>query len=206
MDFRRVLTVMAAVGAIALATAPAHAGNHWKFSVVNKSQTAAIEFRTQEDGEWSSNWIKDRIEPGDAFDMDFGTDKGDCTVRTEMPLHRRQLLRRRRRLLQCHQPLYPRGQADERLRPARRRLSTASARKRRSPFSFSAPLHRPLSRLRGEGARREADERVELGLDLGPDRGEPRGEDVRLHQTGRAALTRRSRRGRRCAWSSRTRR
>ncbi len=84
MDFRRVLTVLAAVGAIALATAPAHAGNHWKFSVVNKSQTAAIEFRTQEDGEWSSNWIKDRIEPGDAFDMDFGADSGDCTVRTEI--------------------------------------------------------------------------------------------------------------------------
>ena len=84
MDFRRVLTVMAAGGAIALATAPAHAGNHWKFAVVNKSETAAIEFRTQEDGEWSSNWIKDRIEPGDTFNMDFGTDKGDCTVRTEI--------------------------------------------------------------------------------------------------------------------------
>jgi hypothetical protein len=84
MDFRRVLTVLAAVGAIALTTAPAHAGNHWKFAVVNKSETAAIEFRTQEDGEWSSNWIKDRIEPGDTFNMDFGTDKGDCTVRTEI--------------------------------------------------------------------------------------------------------------------------
>jgi hypothetical protein len=84
MEFRRILTVLAAVGAMALATAPAHAGNHWKFSVVNKSATAAIEFRTQEDGEWSSNWIKDRIEPGDAFDMDFGTDKGDCEVRTEI--------------------------------------------------------------------------------------------------------------------------
>jgi hypothetical protein len=84
MDFRRVLTVMAAIGAIALATAPAHAGNHWKFAVVNKSETAAIEFRTQEDGEWSSNWIKDRIEPGDSFDMDFGTDSGDCEVRTEI--------------------------------------------------------------------------------------------------------------------------
>jgi len=84
MEFRRVLTVLTAAGAIALATVPAHAGSHWKFSVVNKSQTAAIEFRTQEDGEWSSNWIKDRIEPGDSFDMDFGTDKGDCAVRTEI--------------------------------------------------------------------------------------------------------------------------
>jgi len=84
MEFRRVLTVLTAAGAIALATVPAHAGSHWKFSVVNKSQTAAIEFRTQEDGELRSDWIKDRIEPGDSFDMDFGTDKGDCAVRTEI--------------------------------------------------------------------------------------------------------------------------
>jgi hypothetical protein len=56
----------------------------WKFKVYNKSNTAAVEFRTQEDGEWSSNWISDRIEPGDYFDMDFGTDKGDCSVRTQI--------------------------------------------------------------------------------------------------------------------------
>ncbi len=62
----------------------ASAGEHWKFNVVNKSNVAAVEFRTQEDGEWSANWIKDRIEPGDKFDMDFGTDKGDCTVRTQI--------------------------------------------------------------------------------------------------------------------------
>ena len=43
-----------------------------------------VEFRTQEDGEWSSNWISDRVEPGDTFDMDFGTDKGNCTVRTQI--------------------------------------------------------------------------------------------------------------------------
>jgi len=84
MDFRRKLTALAAACALTLAAAPAYAGNHWKFAVVNKSQTAAIEFRTQEDGEWSANWIKDRIEPGDSFDMDFGTDKGDCSVRTEI--------------------------------------------------------------------------------------------------------------------------
>jgi hypothetical protein len=72
----------AAVGALALAGA-ANAAS-WKFKVYNKSNTAAIEFRTQEDGEWSSNWITERIEPGDYFDMDFGTDKGDCTVRTQI--------------------------------------------------------------------------------------------------------------------------
>ena len=73
---------VAVMGALALGGS-AHAAQ-WKFKVYNKSETAAVEFRTQEDGEWSSNWISDRIEPGDHFDMDFGTDKGDCTVRTQI--------------------------------------------------------------------------------------------------------------------------
>ena len=77
-----------ALGCVALlatvSALPAWAESHWKFGVINKSDVAAIEFRTQEDGEWSSNWIKDRIEPGDKFDMDFGTDKGDCEVRTQI--------------------------------------------------------------------------------------------------------------------------
>jgi hypothetical protein len=58
--------------------------SEWKFKVYNKSQTAAVEFRTQEDGEWSSNWISDRIEPGDKFDMDFGHADGSCSVRTQI--------------------------------------------------------------------------------------------------------------------------
>src|ERR1700744_128731 len=57
---------------------------HWEFYIVNKSNVPAVEFRTQDNGEWSSNWIKDRIEPGDKFNMDFGTDKGDCTIRTQI--------------------------------------------------------------------------------------------------------------------------
>ena len=56
----------------------------WKFNVINKSHTAAVEFRTREGGEWSKNWISERIEPGDHFEMDFGTDEGDCTVRTQI--------------------------------------------------------------------------------------------------------------------------
>jgi len=67
----------------ALFAGPANAAE-WKFQVVNKSRTAANEFRTREDGQWSENWITERIEPGDSFDMDFGTDKGDCTVRTQI--------------------------------------------------------------------------------------------------------------------------
>ncbi len=84
MGFRRAIAVLAAIGIAALVSVPSYAGEHWKFNVVNKSETAAVEFRTQEDGEWSKNWIADRIEPGDTFVMDFGTDKGDCTVRTQI--------------------------------------------------------------------------------------------------------------------------
>lgn len=73
-----IMTVAAMTASVALA------GDHWKFEVVNKSTVAAVEFRTQENGEWSSNWLSERIEPGDAFDMDFGTSEGDCTVRTQI--------------------------------------------------------------------------------------------------------------------------
>ena len=72
------------LAAFAVMNSFALAGDHWKFNVVNKSNTAALEFRTQENGEWSSNWISDRIEPGDTFNMDFGTSKGDCSVRTQI--------------------------------------------------------------------------------------------------------------------------
>jgi hypothetical protein len=74
----------AAIVASAMMSSLAIAGDHWKFNVINKSNTAAVEFRTQENGEWSSNWISDRIQPGDTFNMDFGASKGDCTVRTEI--------------------------------------------------------------------------------------------------------------------------
>lgn len=60
------------------------AGEHWKFNVVNKSNVAAVGFRTQENGEWSANWISDKIEPGDTFNMDFETNNGNCVVRTQI--------------------------------------------------------------------------------------------------------------------------
>ncbi|HEV3045067.1 MAG TPA: hypothetical protein VGY52_14490 [Roseiarcus sp.] len=79
-----VAALSAATVGLVLTASTVLAGEHWKFDVVNKSTVAAVEFRTQESGEWSSNWIKDRMEPGDKFNMDFGTDKGDCTVRTQI--------------------------------------------------------------------------------------------------------------------------
>jgi hypothetical protein len=73
-----------ALAAVLLTAGPAAAGDHWKFAVENKSDHAAVEFRTRQDDEWSSNWISDRIEPGETFNMDFNTSEGSCTVRTQI--------------------------------------------------------------------------------------------------------------------------
>ena len=62
----------------------AAADDHWKFLIKNKSDHAVLEFRTREDDDWSSNWINNRIEPGDTFNMDFNTSEGSCTVRTQI--------------------------------------------------------------------------------------------------------------------------
>jgi hypothetical protein len=70
--------------AAALASSAIAGAVHWRFSLVNKSNVAALEFRTRENGQWSANWIKDRIEPGDRFEMDFGERRTDCLVRTEI--------------------------------------------------------------------------------------------------------------------------
>jgi hypothetical protein len=78
-----VTSVCAVVVALVLSCDRAPAAE-WKFKVVNKGSHPAIEFRTKEDDDWSSNWISERIEPGETFDMDFGTDKGDCTIRTQI--------------------------------------------------------------------------------------------------------------------------
>ena len=80
----------AAVLALAVTTLAATFGpslaeeKSWKFDVVNKGNSPVIEFRTQEDGEWSENWISERIEPGDTDTLDFETDEGSCTVRTQI--------------------------------------------------------------------------------------------------------------------------
>lgn len=68
----------------AFASASAGDGKSWKFDVVNKGNSPVIEFRTQEEGEWSENWIENRIEPGDTVELDFETDEGKCTVRTQI--------------------------------------------------------------------------------------------------------------------------
>ncbi|KAA2237430.1 hypothetical protein [Salinarimonas soli] len=63
--------------------APASA-KRWKFEIINKSAAHVTSFRTQEDGKWSKNWLEENVAPGETFDMDFGTDEGDCSVRTRI--------------------------------------------------------------------------------------------------------------------------
>ena len=87
--------IAAAVVGMALAVGMLGAGvasaeddvdKHWYFDVENQSNSVVNEFRTQEDGEWSENWIENRIEPGDTVKLDFETDEGKCEVRTQIHL------------------------------------------------------------------------------------------------------------------------
>lgn len=78
-------TFLLAIAASVLSLSPVQAGDKsWTFDVQNKGNTPVIEFRTQEDGEWSENWVDQRIEPGDTVELDFETDEGKCTVRTQI--------------------------------------------------------------------------------------------------------------------------
>ena len=75
-----------AVGTMSAGVASAEDDKHWYFDVENESNDTVLEFRTQEDGEWSENWIEKRIEPGDKIKLDFETDEGKCEVRTQIHL------------------------------------------------------------------------------------------------------------------------
>ena len=89
-----------AVGMSSIDMANAEDDKHWYFDVENDSNGTVNELRTQEHGEWSENWLSNRIEPGDKIKLDFETDEGKCEVRTQDPSDRWQLLRCAGRLLQ----------------------------------------------------------------------------------------------------------
>ena len=80
------MTGKAILTAVALMTAltGGAAANEWKFDLTNRSTANVTSFRTQENGKWSANWLDEIIVPGDTFEMDFGTDEGNCTVRTRI--------------------------------------------------------------------------------------------------------------------------
>ena len=59
---------------------------HWYFEVENDSNGVVLEFRTQEEGQWSENWLSNRLEAGDKIKLDFETNEGKCEVRTQIHL------------------------------------------------------------------------------------------------------------------------
>ncbi len=75
-----------AAGVPSVSIANAEDEKHWYFEVQNDSNGTVLEFRTQEEGEWSENWLSNRMEPGDKIKLDFETDEGKCEVRTQIHL------------------------------------------------------------------------------------------------------------------------
>lgn len=81
----RSIAVLSLLGGLS-AFATSAIADSWKFNLANLGNVPVIEFRTQEDGEWSENWIERRIEPGDKVELDFETSEGNCEVRTQVRL------------------------------------------------------------------------------------------------------------------------
>lgn len=77
------VTALTAAGLLMASASLASAGS-WVFNLENKSESQVTSFRTQEDGNWSQNWLPENVAPGETFDMDFGSDEGECTVRTRI--------------------------------------------------------------------------------------------------------------------------
>lgn len=80
---RNYARAVAAAALVLMTAVPAQAGS-WVFGLENRTNETVVGFRTKEDGAWSDNWLDTRIAPGEAFDMDFGSDEGDCVVRTQV--------------------------------------------------------------------------------------------------------------------------
>jgi len=77
----RKLALLAFAGLTAFASLPANAADSYKFNLHNKSSQYVINgFRTFEKGEWSKNWIDFTLKPGEAAEMDWGSDEGNCVV------------------------------------------------------------------------------------------------------------------------------
>lgn len=79
------MSLRLALAALVLSAAtPALAKKSWKFELINKSAAHVTSFKTREAGKWSANWLEENVAPGETFEMDFGTDEGDCSIRTRI--------------------------------------------------------------------------------------------------------------------------
>jgi hypothetical protein len=78
-------SIVAVTVAASLAfTCQAASAASWKFDVHNNSAVDVVSFATEEGGEWSENWLEENIKPAEVYEMDFGTDEGDCKIRTRI--------------------------------------------------------------------------------------------------------------------------
>ena len=81
----KALVIAGILGAASLvATSSAEAGNHWKFGLHNNSAAQVTVFQTKEGSDWSKNWLPENVKPGEIYTMDFGSDAGDCVVKTHI--------------------------------------------------------------------------------------------------------------------------
>jgi hypothetical protein len=79
----RKLALLCAVAGLTATTAATAAAGTYKFNLHNESSRCVIDgFQTYEDGEWSEDWMDFKLKPGETAEMDWGTDEGDCVVRS----------------------------------------------------------------------------------------------------------------------------
>ncbi len=61
---------------------PAFAQSDYPFRLHNRSQGWTISgFQTYQDGQWSRNWLSNRVRAGEYTNMDWHSNAGSCVVR-----------------------------------------------------------------------------------------------------------------------------
>jgi hypothetical protein len=80
----RIWMATAVVAASIAFTCQGASAKSWKFDLHNNSAVDVTAFKTQEGGEWSENWLEENVKPAEVYEMDFGSDEGDCSVRTRI--------------------------------------------------------------------------------------------------------------------------
>jgi hypothetical protein len=70
------------MNAFGVFTGTASAQSDFPFKLHNRSQGWTINsFQTFQDGQWSSNWLNERVKSGEVVNMDWKSNAGNCVVR-----------------------------------------------------------------------------------------------------------------------------
>jgi hypothetical protein len=74
--------VSAALAAVVVLSASAHAQSDFPFTLHNRSQGWTINsFQTFQEGRWSRNWLDSKLAAGERANMDWNSNAGNCVVR-----------------------------------------------------------------------------------------------------------------------------